>query len=88
MIQLEFPQNRFLVTDSDVPWTVMPHEDEILIKVHGVKFGITATNSQSVHDEHSDAIFQVPLPTTGNALPRQQRKPDNHPGSDPLIFVG
>ena len=59
VIFLEASEHRLTLCNSEVMRSVVTDEDEVLRKVEGVEFGKASADSESVHDQHRDAAFNV-----------------------------
>ena len=67
MVKPQAAQNWFAVADCDVPWTVMPHQNELLAQVHRVELGVRTARAEPVHDQHGEARLQVALSAGRNS---------------------
>src|SRR5215210_5719582 len=45
MVDTEASEHRLLVADGDVPRTIMAHEDEVIVEVHGVELSERSTST-------------------------------------------
>ena len=62
VVDTEAPQHRLAVADGDVPRTVVAHEDEAIVEVHGVELRERSPGSQRVHDLHGHGVLEISFP--------------------------
>src|ERR1035441_3260273 len=87
MVQAEPAQDWFALSDAEMEWPVVAHEEEVLIKVHGIELRIAAAATQQVEHLHRLAILEVTLPARWNASRGQQRAAEDQARAEPLVFV-
>src|ERR1019366_8561397 len=87
MVQAEPAQDWFALGNAEMEWPVVAHEEEVLIKVHGVELRVAAAAAQQIEHLHCLAVLEVALPARRNASRSQQRAAEDQARSEPLVFV-
>src|SRR5215212_3606877 len=69
MVDPEAPQGRFAVAYGDVSWSVMAHQYEALVEVHGIELRERPARSQGVHYLHGNGVLEITF-SRGRDAPR------------------
>src|SRR5262249_50588662 len=77
VVKSESAQHRAAFGDSQMKWSIMAHEQEVLLEIHRVKLSIASPATEQVHDLHCLAILQIPFAAARNPPRSQQRTTQN-----------
>src|SRR5207245_744531 len=67
VVKAQTTQERFAFGNRRVKWSIMSHEQKILIEVHRVKLGKTSATAHQVHHFHGLTIFEIPFAAARNS---------------------
>ena len=86
VVDLEGADFGFSLRDGDMAGTVMAHEDDVIVEVHGVVLGEGTTDAEGVHDFHGLGIFNFEFAGDGHAAGGEEGVAEDD-GADG-VFVG